>query len=992
MEPFPRSSAFYWIAFILLLFVQPALGQKKPVSGNMTTSPPAPQFDYKTVPGDPMGVKMYTLSNGMKLLLSVNKDEPRIYTNIAVRAGSKHDPSETTGLAHYLEHMLFKGTSRIASLDWEKEKVLLQQISDLYEKHRKEVDPEKRKAIYAEIDRISGEAANLVAANEYDKMVSSMGANGTNAYTWVEQTVYVNDIPANELERWMELESERFSECVLRLFHTELEAVYEEFNISQDNDSRKVYKVVGETLFPSHPYGTQMTIGKGEHLKNPSHVRIQEYFQTYYVPNNMAIVLAGDLDPDKAVLWAEKYFGSYQPKQVPPFAFTPQPELDAPVHKDVFGQEAAYVEISWRFDGANSRDALLLPLMRSLLYNRRAGIIDLNVMQKQLLLEASASSTTYEDYSIFRLYGKPREGQTLEEVEKLLLDQVESLKNGQFEDWLMEAVVKDFKLSEMRRNESNTGRVSAMTNSFILGIPWEKYVVQFDKMAEVSKDEMTAFAKENLRDNYVCIFKRTGEDPNVIKVEKPAITPVSVNRTDVSEFAEAFLEKETPRLEPVFLDFESQIRTGNLASGIPLDYIHNSTNPTFVLDYIVEMGRYHDPLLALAISYLPYLGTDKYTPEQLKQEFFRLGLSFNVSVSDMRIFVTLSGLDESFEAGVALFEHILESVKGNPEALSNLVADILVKRANATKDKRVILRQAMFNYAKYGEKNPFADIIPEETLKSLRPDELVERIKSLTTFEHRVFYYGSLEQGHVASVLDRLHKTPSRLKPISLPVKYPELDQPQTGVLLVDFPMVQAEMLWLSKGTPAFNLDELIMASLYNEYFGSGLSSIVFQEIRESKALAYSANAVYVSPSYEDQAHYLQAYVGTQVDKLPDAVPAMMGIIENMPVSEAQIQNAREAILRKIETERIIKDDIYWTYRFAKQRGLDRDIRKDIYDRMQTVTPQDLVDFHQQHVKGRNYSLLVLGSKDKIDMEYLKTIGPVKELTLSEIFGFEVKP
>ena len=421
----------------------------------MTTSVPLPQFDYEMVPGDPMGARIYTLSNGMKLLLSVNPDEPRIYTNIAVRAGSKHDPAETTGLAHYLEHMLFKGTSRIASLDWEKEKVLLKQISDLYEQHRNEKDPEKRKAIYAEIDRVSGEAANYVAANEYDKMVSSMGAKGTNAYTWVEQTVYVNDIPSNELERWMELESERFRQCVLRLFHTELEAVYEEFNISQDNDFRKVYKVVGEALFPTHPYGTQMTIGTGEHLKNPSHVKIQEYFQTYYVPNNMAIVLSGDFDPDKAVVLAEKYFGSSLPKPVPPFTFAPQPELDGPVHKDVFGQEAAFVEISWRFDGANSGDALMLTLLRSLLYNRRAGIIDLNLMQKQLVLEASASSTSYEDYSIFRLYGKPREGQTLEEVEKLLLEQVEALKNGRFEDWLPEAVVKDFKLSEMRRNESS---------------------------------------------------------------------------------------------------------------------------------------------------------------------------------------------------------------------------------------------------------------------------------------------------------------------------------------------------------------------------------------------------------------------------------------------------------------------------------------------------------------------------------------------------------
>jgi predicted Zn-dependent peptidase len=703
-------------------------------------------------------------------------------------------------------------------------------------------------------------------------------------------------------------------------------------------------------------------------------------------------VLAGDLDPDKTALLAEKYFGGYSSKPVPPFNFEPQPVLAGPIHKDVFGQEAAYVELHWRFDGVNSNDALMLSLLRGLLYNRRAGLLDLNLLQKQQVLEANASSTIMEDYSAFRLYAKPREGQTLEEAEKLLLQQVEALKNGEFEEWLIEAVIKDFKLSEMRRNESNPGRVSAMTNAFILGLPWEKYVKQFDEMAGISKAEVVQFAKDKLRNNYLCIYKRTGDDPNVLKMEKPAITPVSVNRTASSGFAEAFVNKEAPRLQPVFLDYKNQIRTQDLGKGVSLDYIFNPTNPTFSLNYIVEMGRNNDPILALAISYLPYLGTDQFSSEQLKQEFFRLGLAFNVSVSNERMYVSLSGLDESFEAGVKLFEHVLANVKGDEEALKNLVADILVKRVNSTKDKRVILRQAMFNYARYGEKNPFTDIIPEETLKGIRSEELVERIKSLTGFEHRVFYFGSLDQNQVAGVLNRHHKTPPKLQPIGEAVQYPEQDQAQTEVLFVDFPMVQAEILWLSKGTPNFNLEEFVMANLYNEYFGSGLSSIVFQEIRESKALAYSAYAAYTSPAFEDQAHYIQAYVGTQVDKLADAVPAMVDIVENMPVSEAQIENARQAILRKIETERVIKDDIYWSYRFAKQRGLDRDVRQDVYQRMQSISPQDLIKFQQENVKGRKYTLLVMGSKDRVDMDFLRSIGPVKEMNLSEIFGFEVKP
>jgi zinc protease len=281
-----------------------------------TTAATNGKHKFETVANDPLGVMMYTMSNGMKIYLSVKKDEPRIFTNVAVHTGSRNDPSDCTGLAHYLEHMMFKGTSQIGALNWGDESKMLKEISDLYEQHKNTTNPELRKELYAKIDAKSGEAARMVAANEYDKLVSSMGAKATNAYTWLDQTVYVNDIPSNELERWMRLESERFKMVVLRLFHTELEAVYEEYNISLDRDFRKVMKVQNEVLFPTHPYGTQTTLGRGEHLKSPSHEQIYAYFSKYYVPNNMAIVLSGDFDPDKVVELAEKYFGSYQTKLV----------------------------------------------------------------------------------------------------------------------------------------------------------------------------------------------------------------------------------------------------------------------------------------------------------------------------------------------------------------------------------------------------------------------------------------------------------------------------------------------------------------------------------------------------------------------------------------------------------------------------------------------------------------------------------------------------
>ncbi|HNG90028.1 MAG TPA: pitrilysin family protein, partial [Saprospiraceae bacterium] len=479
---------------------------------------------FQTVPNDPIAVQMHTLPNGLRLFLSVNSEEPRVYTEIAVRVGSKHDPADTTGLAHYFEHMMFKGTDRLGSLDWEREKALLDQIEQTFEAHRAEPDAQKKKALYAEIDRLSFEAAKYAAANEYDKLVSAMGAKGTNAYTWVEQTVYVNDIPTNELERWFQLEGERFRRPVLRLFHTELETVFEEYNISQDKDFRKVMKAMQEVLTPTHPYGTQTTLGRGEDLKNPSQTNIYNFFDRYYVPNNMAIVLCGDFDPVQAVRLAERHFGHFQPKPLPPFEVEPQPPLTQRTQRDVYGNEAPWVELAWRFPGARSEEAQLLPLIANVLHNYQAGLFDLNLMQRQQVLEAYAYPRVYEDYSSLVLHAKPREGQTHAEVEQLLMQQIEALRHGDFEDWLPQAVLKDLKLSEIKSFEQNKGRAAALTAAFVLGLDWSEMTARWQRLAQVSKADVVAFARQHLSPHsYAVVNKHSGEAPAVMKVEKPPI-------------------------------------------------------------------------------------------------------------------------------------------------------------------------------------------------------------------------------------------------------------------------------------------------------------------------------------------------------------------------------------------------------------------------------------------------------------------------------------
>lgn len=940
-----------------------------------------------TFENDPVEARIYTLENGLTVYLSANKEEPRIQTYIAVRAGSKYDPADATGLAHYLEHMLFKGTDRLATKDWDNEKIYLGQIQDLYEIHRGIEDAGERKKIYRQIDSISTIAAGFAIPNEYDKIVSSLGARGTNAYTSFEQTVYTNDIPSNELEKWIKLESERFRKLVLRLFHTELEAVFEEFNIGQDDDGDLVWENFLGMMFPTHPYGTQTVIGKGEHLKNPSMVKIHDYFNKYYVPNNMAICLAGDLDFDKTIQLVDQYFGNYATKPIAPKKAIKEEPITQPRTKEVLGQEASSVMIGFRFDGFNSDEAIMVDLISGLLYNGQAGLIDLNLVQKQKVLDAYTYDYSLHEYTMHNFAGNPLEGQSLEELKDLLLGELDKIKKGEFEDWLIEAVVNDKKLSLINRYASNRGRANAFVESFVKYSNWGDYISRLEKMEKITKAEIIEFANKHYGDNYVAVFKKQSDEKEKFVLEKPHITPVPVNRTDNSPFFNEITTLSSPRIPPVFIDYKNDIQREKLKTGIELNYVPNYSNELFSLYYIFDFGSDHDKILDLAISYLPFLGTNKYSAADLQKEFFKYGLSFDVFNNSSQVYVMLSGLPHNFEKGVALFEHILANVQPDKVALEDLNARILKSREDDKLNKRNILFGGLFNYGLYGAFSPFTNILSEEELNTIDPAELVQKINELNRYPHRVLYYGQETPEIVKEVLNKLHETPDQLLPTPEEAQYKARQYEKNRVFFVEYDMVQTEIIMLSDDG-LFNKENIPMANIFNEYFGGGLSSIVFQEIRESKALAYSAFATYSTPSRQDRPHLVYAYIGTQADKLKEAVEAMKELINNMPLGEQQFASAREAVMKKIETNRVTKTSIFFDYLTALKRGLDYDIRQDIYNTASDVTIDDLQQFFDDHVKGKSFSYLIIGKKDRLDMETVKSLGDFKELSIEELFGY----
>lgn len=943
-------------------------------------------YAYESVTNDPTGLRLYTLDNGLKVYLSKNTDEPKIQTFIPVRAGSVYDPADNTGLAHYLEHMVFKGTDEIGTQDWESEKKLLDQISDLYEAHKAETDPEAKKTIYKKIDSVSLEASKISIANEYDKMVSSLGAEGTNAWTWHEQTVYTNKIPTNELDKWLNLESERFSQLVLRLFHTELEAVYEEFNRLQDVDFRKLSYALNDALFPTHPYGQQKTIGTSEHLKNPSMEAIHNYFNTYYVPNNMAIILVGDIEFEETIRKVNDAFGGIAYKEVAHPTRPVEEPITSPIAVEVTGPESETLNIAFRTDKVGSNEEKLVTLVDMILANSEAGLIDLNLNQKQRVQRAGSYVQFYNDYGIHTLYGNPKSGQTLEEVKDLLLAQIEKIKKGEFDDWMIEAVTNDLKLNEIRRYGNASAVASAYVNAFTSFQNWEDRVKLIDEMRKVTKEELVAFANKFYGDNYVAAFKRQGKNEGLVKVENPGITPIELNRDKTSVFLEDFNKIETPDIEPSYIDYATAIQSNTLENGLEFSYVENSLNDLGELYILFDIGKDHDRKLGLAIQYLEYLGTNELSDEEVKKEFYKLGVSYGVSSRDDRSFIYLSGLRENLDKGLELLENLWANAVPNKDAYDKLVLKIAKGREETKANKGSIMWDGLMSYGQYGENSRLRDIYTIEELKAVDPAELVDIVKDLRNFKHRFFYYGKDKNQGIAAVNSK-HKIPNTFKDYPEKKIY-ERKEMANNVYFVDYDMVQSEMMFLAKGD-TFDADKLAATSLFNTYFGSGLSSIVFQEIRESKSLAYSAFSAYSGARKEGDPDLVYAYVGTQANKMDQAMDAMLELMNNMPEAEENFKAAKESTLKQLAAERINKTNIFWSFERLKDRGITEDNREEMYNAIQKMTIEDLRAFFNDNIKGSTYDLMVIGNKKDVDVNVLKKFGKVQELDVDYLFNYE---
>lgn len=934
---------------------------------------------------DPMQVSVYQLDNGLTIYLSQNNQAPHFYAEIAVRTGGRNDPSDCTGLAHYLEHLLFKGTRRMGTLDYAREKPHLNKITALYEKHFREKDPTRRTAIYKQINAEAQAAAKYAVANDIDRIYKFIGGRAVNAHTSMDETTYKVALPANQLERWAMIESERFSNPVFRLFHTELETVYEEKNTSLDSGQDQLWEEVQRVLYPDHPYGSQTVLGKAAHLKSPSIKRIREYFEKYYVPSNMAVFISGDFATAEALAVIDKYFGRWPAKPSPyePHHFavrkTPAPlESHCVVAVAHEGEES--ITLAWPTVDRNHQDYPALVIMDMVLNNSVAGLIDLNLVKTQKVRAAGSFTHFLKEAGAQYLWATPRDGQELRHLEKLLLEQTERLKNGRFEPWIIPAIVKDLEKSLQENYESNVERVSIMRDAFISGRRWQYASQEMTYLKAVTKADVVRVANKYLTRRYVTGHLINGK-PDIRHIDKPRIDPIPLNDSARSAFAKSVLEIETKPLEPKFLEEGRDYQKSAGKNGVHYYTTYNPSNSLYTLTWTFPVGSLHNPDLDLAFDLLEKSGTARQSPEDLAKRWYQLAASYTFSVHPTRTEITLSGIASTFPEAVGLFWEWLHGYKPDKAALAKIIDSYQIQRADDMKDPATMIH-ALARYARYGKQSTYLARTSSADMRKLSPADLQKMLAHLLTHPHSVSYVGRLSGPQWRKLVPVLEVSS---QPPAIPDRQVRKADRPAEIRFIHREMAQAQ-IWIESASPALTPRDRPMLHMFNNYFNGGMSSIVFQELREARGLAYSASGYVTRPRWKGDHSLVVGRIASQADKADAALAKFIGLFDKLPASETRFRESRDAMLAAYRAQRTPFRSAVPTILLLERQGLDFNPEKLTYETLPGMTLKKLLAFHGTHVGNKPKRISIVGDRTRINMDALEKFAPVTELTVKDVF------
>jgi predicted Zn-dependent peptidase len=926
----------------------------------------------------------FLLSNGLKVILCEDHSKPEIFGAVCVHVGSKNDPIDATGMAHYFEHIMFKGTDKIGTTDWGKEKILLDSISLLYDKLHETSDEKQRKDIQQKINELSIKASQYAIPNEVSSILKKMGGKGINAFTSYDITAYFNSFPSNELENWMDVYVERFRNPVFRLFQSELETVYEEKNMYNDNVASKLMEDGLKLFYGEHPYGRPI-IGYGEHLKNPQISRIQEFFNTYYVANNMTLILVGNFNSEEIKSLIKTKFGKIRSGDLPVQPTYSLPDFNGVQIVNVRQTPIKVGVIAFRGTPSNHKDRLKLEICSRLFSNDAStGLLD-KLEDNNKLMAAMTMNMSLKEHGMFGILYLPKIlGQSHEKAEKLIFDCIDSVKNANFSDDLLEAIKMEYISSLIQQFETMQGKFLKLLYAEMEGNSWDDFLKDMESVNSFTKQDMADIAKKFLKNDYLLLRSKMGF-PKKEKIKKPDWKPIpSQNNDQISVFAQEIANRKTEEITPQIIDFSTDISISELNNKYTVYAVKNPYNDIFTLDIIMNYGSLDDRDLDFGIDYWELQGTTSKSYDEFNLILQKLGASMDMGTSNGNCYISIKGFENDLDTILKLCSEKLY-FPNNDESKLTLLIDNYSASIKANKKEPSGFGDAVFEYALYQEQSEFLRFPALSEVKTFTGNYLLEKITKPFQRDGYIAFVGNTAVDTLQQYLNAafLWDTITPKTEISL-LKEKKYTENQVFFIHSN-KLRQSNIHFYVQGENTNEHNKPIIKG-FNAYFGSDMYSIVFQEIREFRSLSYAVTATYNIDHFNRKPGYLSAYMGTQSDKTIEGIKTMNDLIANMPQKPEKFKTAKESLIKANASDYIIFRQIpFYVHRWKKQ-GYDKDPRIEQNEQIKTMTFDDLLDFYQKTISKKPVIITLSGNMKQTKKEELQQFGKIVELKYKDIF------
>lgn len=931
-------------------------------------------------------VQKYVLDNGFTVFLNEDRTAKEVYGAVVVKAGSKNDPADATGMAHYLEHLLFKGTNDLGTTDYALEKPFLDSINIYYDMLGQIKDPEERKRIQQLINNQSVQASKFALPTEFDKLVQSIGGTGLNAFTTDDMTVYHNAFPGEQIEKWLDLYSHRFQDPVFRSFQSELEVVYEEKNMGMDGFQTRLIEEINKHLFKYHPYGTQTTIGTVEHLKNPSLTKMYNYFNTYYVANNMALVLCGNFDAEKALPMIREKFSGLRSAKVPDF-----PKYPETVFKKKEVLEVKYTPVKIDVIGYKTvpnihPDKAALEVFVNLMFNE-AETGKLNKLQREgKFMYSGGFNYSFNDDGAVIFFIVPKLiGQSFSKAEKLLFNEMNKIKKGELSDTDLLIIKTELYRQRQEDLESYSSRTFSIVQSFGEGSAWEDYLKYSKELEAVTKEDVMRVARHYFGDNYFALHSKRGS-PKKETLEKPGFKPVVTDQKGESAYAKKFNSTITTNESPIFLDFKKDAYSFDLNESNKMYHSLNPINDVFTLEIQFRVGKDSLKNLDFAADLFNYFHTKDLSTDQMKEAFAMLGLTYSAYSTNQRFVLSFKGLDANLQKSLKLINQLIYEPVADEKSFKVVRNEEVTGRKIMFKDPGT-MGYVLYEYAKYGERSSYVDRVSSSELKKIKVDELMAQYRKAVSYNAVWHYVGKESPESIKALMIENLKLSNNRKQTPLAYNACKTSPENIIYFINDKKAIQSQVYFhinSNNYTSAPEVDAYISA--FNQYMGGSFSGLIMQEIREFRSLAYSADGAVISPGLQNNPAYFYASLGCQADKTIEAFEVMNGLITNMPQKPERIADLKILLKNSASSYypgfRYVSKYIDY-YLEAGYTTLPEKAEFPMYDQL---TFDNLYKFYESYIRNKPMIITVYGNGSKIDMKKLEKYGKIIELKKKDIF------